>query len=299
MNSQYSIKDLERLSGIKAHTIRIWEQRYNIIVPKRTKTNIRYYEDSDLRKILNVSFLVHHGVKISKVASLTDEEMCEKVKEQAKFSGDYAAETNDLKVAMFEFNQQAFDQAFSRCIDKYGEEETFTNVLGAFLEQLGILWQTETVSVSHEHFVSNLVKQKLYAAIDRVNVSTKKNAKTYLLYLPSNELHEIGLLHIQYFLKKRGERVIFLGQNTPSDYLVDVYKKTPYDELIGVFTTSPNCDEIPDYLDNLKSKFNGYKIKCRFSGAQLYKVIEQGFNDNRISLFKNLNELREDLISSS
>ncbi len=296
MDSKYSIKDLELLSGIKAHTIRIWEQRHELIVPKRTETNIRYYNDHDLRKILNVSFLVHRGVKISKVAKLSEAELQHMVLEMSSKDNDYTSESNALKMAMFEYDQEAFEKTFDACIAKYGEEETFTRVLGAFLEQLGILWQTQTVSVSHEHFVSNLIKQKLYSSIDRLKYETRKNAKTYLLYLPGNELHEIGLLHLQYVLKKKGERVIFLGQNTPMDYILEVYNKTPFDFIVGVFTTNPHEDEVKDYLSDLKSKLNGHRVSCMFSGYQLNNLIEDGYSDSAISLYKSLSELRKELV---
>ena len=296
MDSKYSIKDLERLTGIKAHTIRIWEQRHELIVPKRTETNIRYYSDDDLRKLLNVSFLVHRGVKISKVAKLSDAELQHMVLEMSSKDNDYVTESNELKMAMFEYDQEAFEKTFDYCMSNYGEEETFTKVLGAFLEQLGILWQTQTVSVSHEHFVSNLIKQKLYSSIDRLKFETKKNAKTYLLYLPGNELHEIGLLHLQYVLKKKGERVIFLGQNTPLDYILEVYNKTPFDVVVGVFTTNPHEDDVKDYLASLKTKLNGHAVSCMFSGYQLNNLIESGYTDKSISLYKSLSELRKELI---
>lgn len=296
MVSTYSIKDLEQLTGIKAHTIRIWEQRYSVIEPKRTDTNIRYYEDEDLKKILNVSFLVHHGVKISKVAKLSPTEMHQTVLELAANENEYSAEINQLNLAMLKYDQEAFDLVFDTCIANYGEEETFTAVLGAFLDQLGLLWQTQTVSVSHEHFVSNLIKQKIYAAIDRLEQRVQKNAKTYLLFLPSNELHEIGLLHIQYVLKKEGQRVIFLGQNTPSEYVFEVYSKTPFDVAVGVFTTNPHSDDVADYLNNFEKKLNGYPVTCKFSGVQLYQTIESGFNHPNISLFKTVAELRKELV---
>ena len=241
MNSKYSIKDLEQLSGIKAHTIRIWEQRYEVIKPRRTETNIRYYEDCDLRKLLNVSFLVHEGVKISKVTQLSEDELHKMVQDKSGAKGSYSVEINALKMAMFEYSQAGFNKAFNDCLTKYGTEITFTEVLGEFIAQLGVLWQTNTISVSNEHFVSNLIKQKLYCVIDAIETIPKQNAKTYLLYLPANELHEIGLLYLQYLLLNKGEKVVFLGQNTPMDYLNEVYTKVPFHEVISVFTNQPHC----------------------------------------------------------
>jgi len=297
VNSKYSIKDLEQLSGIKAHTIRIWEQRYDVIQPRRTETNIRYYEDCDLRKLLNVSFLVHEGLKISKVTKLSEEEMHELVQEKSGAKGCFSAEINALKMAMFEYNQLAFTEAFDTCVEKYGTDKAFTDVLGEFIAQLGVLWQTNTISVSNEHFVSNLIKQKLYSLIDATRIAPHKNAKTYLLYLPSNELHEIGLLYLQYQLIAHGQHVIFLGQNTPSDYLKEVYKKVPFDEVVSIFTTNPHCEEVEDYIDNVVNSLIDYQINFNFCGAQVHEILQDGFENSRVSLFKGVSELKQKLFN--
>lgn len=292
MTSEYSIKDLERLSGIKAHTIRIWEQRYELIKPKRTPTNIRYYEDCDLRKILNVSFLVHDGVKISQVASLSEDEMSELVLAKSLDKGDFSLETNALKMAMLEYNQNDFSQVFDECVSKYGIDKTFTDVLGSFIGQIGVLWQTETITITHEHFVSSLIKQKLYSAIDGVKFKPKKGAKTYLLYLPAEEYHEIGLLYLQFYLMNRGDRVVFLGQNTPSSYLAEVIVKTRIDEVISVFTSSPHSSKAEDYLTELDEKLKETSVKGRFCGWQLSDLMSKDYNNERFLLYKNLTELR-------
>ena len=295
MKSKYSIKDLERLSGIKAHTIRIWEQRHNIIEPKRTDTNIRFYEDADLKRLLNVSFLVHEGVKISKVANLTEDQMHAMVQDHARYDGNHTTEINALKMAMFEYSQEAFNKAFKRCVQLYGEQETFTHVLGAFISQLGILWQTNTVNVTHEHFVSNLIKQKLYTAIDNIEVKPKKDSPTYLLYLPSNELHEIGLLFLEYTLRQKGLNIIQMGQNTPSDYLMAVYSKYQFDYAISVFTTNPHSSEMEQYLNDLLGKMENTKVKFYFCGAQLVDLIDMEYSHEKVKLFKTVSELSESL----
>jgi DNA-binding transcriptional MerR regulator len=295
MRSKYSIKDLERLSGIKAHTIRIWEQRHNIIEPKRTETNIRFYEDADLKRLLNVSFLVHEGVKISKVANLTEDQMHAMVQDHARYDGNHTTEINALKMAMFEYNQDAFNKAFKQCVQRYGEQETFTQILGAFISQLGILWQTNTVNVTHEHFVSNLIKQKLYTAIDNIEVKPKKDAPTYLLYLPANELHEIGLLFLEYTLRQKGLNIIQMGQNTPSDYLMAVYSKYQFDYAISVFTTNPHSSEVELYLNDLLGKMKDTKVKFCFCGAQLVDLIDMEYQDEKVKLFKTVSELSKSL----
>jgi len=291
MKSTYSIKDLERLSGIKAHTIRIWEQRHHIITPKRTDTNIRFYEDKDLKKLLNVSFLVQEGVKISKVATLNDEELSEMVQQRSHFTDNYTAEINALKMAMFEYDDDAFKKAFNESVDRYGEEETFTSVIGGFISQLGFLWQTNTVNLTHEHFVSNLIKQKIFAALDRLPESKKEGMKSFLLYLPGKELHEIGLLYLAYLLKKKGQRIISMGQNTPNEYLVEVYDKTKFDHVISIFTVYPHSNEVEAYLEQLKHTFGESDITFFICGAQLIDLIDSGYHDDKFHLYRSVQEL--------
>ena len=295
MKSTYSIKDLERLSGIKAHTIRIWEQRHNIITPKRTDTNIRFYEDRDLKKLLNVSFLVHEGVKISKVANLSDEQLHNMVQERSWYAGNHTVEINALKMAMFEYDDDAFNKAFSESVQRYGEEETFTDVIGGFIAQLGVLWQTNTVNLTHEHFVSNLIKQKIFSAIDRLPESRKKGVKTFLLYLPGKELHEIGLLYLAYLLKKRGQRIICMGQNTPNEYLAEVYSKAQFHFAVSIFTIYPHCNETEAYLDELKSLLGDTNVQFLFCGAQLHQLIDNGYENNQFRLYRSVKDLAANL----
>lgn len=295
MKSKYSIKDLERLSGIKAHTIRIWEQRHKVIAPKRTDTNIRYYEDCDLKRLLNVSYLVLEGVKISKVANLTEAQLHSMVQEKARYTGNYAAELNEINLAMFSYDEEAFNTVYNQCVQRYGEQETLTHVLGGFISQLGILWQTNTVNVTHEHFISNLIKQKLFAAIDQCSVTPKVNAKSYLLYLPSNELHEIGLLYLSYLLKTAGEYIISMGQNTPAEYLVEVFSKKKFDFAVSVFTTHPHSSEVEEYIERIRELMSNASVKFLFCGAQLVDLIEKGYNTPNVSLYKNVAELQRNL----
>lgn len=292
MKVKYSIKDLENLSGIKAHTIRIWEQRHNIIEPKRTDTNIRFYEDDDLRKLLNVSFLVHDGIKISKVATLNEAELHELVRERNKQYNNVLPEVNDLKMAMFAFDTQAFSKIFTSSVEKYGVSETFTRVLGDFINQLGLLWQTKTVTVAHEHFVSNLIKQKLYSAIDGLRVPPKADAKTFMMYLPHNELHEIGLLYLQFYLLSKGQKVIFFGQNTPLEFLFEVYEKMPFDYVVSVFTTHPHASEAEEYLHALKQELLKRNTILYACGGQVVEVMPNFENDNSIKLARSLSEIK-------
>lgn len=272
MESKYSIKDLEHLTGVRAHTIRVWEQRYQLVEPERTCTNIRYYKDADLKRLLNVSVLVHSGMKISKVAAMTDAERNALVIETAKYTGDYSTPINGLKMAMLNFNEDAFNRILTNAMVNYGTEETFTNVVGGFVQQIGLLWQTNTISITHEHFASNLIKQKLFVAIDNLManpLTEQENQKTYLLYLPSDELHELGLLYINYILRNRGHRVIYLGQSVPLDYLSEVLSNVEVDHLVSVCTTSPCKDDISSYLDSASEILKKWNLTLHCSGKQV------------------------------
>lgn len=268
MQTRYSIKDLEQLSGIKAHTLRIWESRYELIKPQRTETNIRYYKDDDLKKILNVALLVNDGMRISKVACLSDREIQDMVLDHARYRGSFESQVNSLKVAMLSFNQELFDKVLNQSMLKIGTEETFSKVVAQFIHQVGILWQTNTISVAHEHFVSNLIKQKLYAAIDQLVVTRGHNGYRYLLYLPGEELHELGLLYIHYLLKKRGHEVIYLGQSVPAQYLKEIHSQVPCQRFVSIITTRPCSSGMGEYLEQLHQLFAGEDVRFYLSGHQ-------------------------------
>lgn len=250
----YSIKDLEQLSGIKAHTLRIWEQRYNLLTPKRTDTNIRYYDDADLRLILNVALLNENGFKISKIAKMSCDEISQEVIKLTERSFTYDDQIHALTIAMVEFDEARFDKIISTNILKIGFEMTMINIIYPFLSKIGILWQTGSIHPGQEHFISNLIRQKLIVAIDgQVSPGT---GKKFLLYLPQGELHEISLLFSCYILKSNGYQVIYLGQNTPDEDLNAVYQVHKPDYLLTVITTSPNSEDLQEYITSLGSRFH-------------------------------------------
>lgn len=261
----YSIKDLEQLSGIKAHTLRIWEQRYNLLTPKRTDTNIRYYDDADLRLILNVALLNENGFKISKIAKMTCDKISQEVITLTQRSFTYDDQIHALTIAMVEFDEARFDKIISTNILKIGFEMTMIHVIYPFLSKIGILWQTGSIHPGQEHFISNLIRQKLIVAIDG-QLSTR-NGKKFLLYLPQNELHEISLLFSSYLLKSNGYQVIYLGQNTPDEDLNAVYQVHKPDYLLTVITTSPASEDLQEYVNSLGTRFpdsmvlvSGYQV---------------------------------------
>ncbi|TVP47496.1 MAG: MerR family transcriptional regulator [Mongoliibacter sp.] len=256
--STYSIKDLEQLSGIKAHTLRIWEQRYNLLSPKRTDTNIRFYDDDDLKLILNVALLNDNGFKISKIAGMTFLEMKEEVVRLTEKNLTYDDQIHALTICMIEMDEDRFEKVLSTNILKIGFEQTMLNIIYPFLSKIGVLWQTGAINPAQEHFISNLVRQKLIVAID--GQVYKGGGKKFLLYLPEGELHEISLLFATFLIKSKGHKVVYLGQNTPKEDLKLVYKLHSPEYLMTVITTSPNSQEVQCYIDNLSSLFKDSQI---------------------------------------
>lgn len=251
--STYSIKDLEQLSGIKAHTLRIWEQRYNLLNPKRTDTNIRYYDDEDLKLILNVALLNDHGLKISKIASMNMEEIRAEVMKLTDRTLTHDDQIHALTICMIELDEVRFDKILSTNILKLGFEQTIMNIVYPFMSKIGVLWQTGAINPAHEHFISNLVRQKLIVAIDGQVVNGE--GKKFLLFLPEGELHEISLLFACYLIKSKGHKVIYLGQNTPNEDLNSVHKIHRPDYMLTVITTSPAAEYAQEYLNTLAARF--------------------------------------------
>jgi DNA-binding transcriptional MerR regulator len=268
VESRYSIKDLEQLSGIKAHTLRAWEQRHKLIIPKRTSTNIRFYGDDDLRIVLNTSVLLESGLKIGQIAKLSAEEISEKALEASPYTGLYTYELNELKMSTLNFDLPRFEAVMAHCIDKFGVHKTFQNIIGDYIQELGKFWLAGNVSISQEHFMSSLIRQKLFSAIDSLESPAIPNSGTYALFLPTNELHELGLLYLTYVLKERGEHVFYLGQSLPKEYLQDLLNHQPVTHLISAFTTHPDVEQMEDYLTELDDMVEANSVKVHLTGYQ-------------------------------
>lgn len=265
--AQYTIHDLEQLSGIKAHTIRIWEKRYGLVKPERTSTNIRIYNDADLKKILNISLLSRHGFRISKIARLSDEELNEKVLLLGQHSHSYNDHIDAFVAAMIELDGERFYQLLSTSIMKIGFEETFIHIIYPFLEKVGILWQAGTISPAQEHFISNLIRQKLIVTIDGALIHQKSSAKKFLLYLPEGEFHELGLLFYQYLIVRRGHKTLYLGPSVPRDDLISVFKRYQPDFLVSFFVTHIEQDIFWKYMDFLNTNLT--PVPFFLSGQQV------------------------------
>ena len=257
MTSKYTIKDLERLSGIKAHTIRIWEQRYNLLNPDRTDTNIRHYNDQELKALLNISLLIRHGSKISHLVKLDQKEISARIQQMvekpASVDQFFEAQTDNLVISMLELDDLKFDKVISTSTLKYGFEQTMLNIIIPFLQKVGIMWQTGEAGIFHEHFITNLIRKKVLVAIDGYAGHAQSGADEWLLFLPEGELHEIGLLFSKYLLKVRGKRVIYLGQTVPLDDLKIYCNKYHPKYLLTFFTAAYTTETIHRYLDKVVS----------------------------------------------
>ncbi len=254
--ANYSIRDLERLTGIKAHTIRIWEKRYGLIDPERTSTNIRAYCDSDLKKLLNISILNKNGFKISKIARFSPVEIAENINKLSEHFPDSESLIENLTIAMIDLDEYKFEKILSRAIIQFGFENTAIKILNPFLVKIGIMWQTGSINPAQEHFVSNLVRRKMLVAIDDQIRDTQSHGKTFVLFLPEGEMHEMSLLFASYLIRKRGHKVIYLGQSVPLNDLIEISKSCNPDYFLTSFITSmANCD-IFNYLLNITKLFS-------------------------------------------
>src|SRR6056297_2345134 len=253
--TRYSIRELEKLTGIKAHTIRIWEKRYKIIKPERTNTNIRYYCDDDLKKLLNIAILNRQGYRISDIAKMKNSEISEKVMGFTYSSSDVESQIEKMVIAMVDLDEANFDKIISNAIMHDGFEQTIIKLIFPFFEKIGVLWQTGSINPAQEHFVSNLFRQKIMVAIDNLMIPDKKNAKKFILFLPENEFHELGLLFYNYLIKKAGQSVIYLGSSVPFNDLVETNKLIQADYLFTSITTCLTGEKLDQYVRDLASTF--------------------------------------------
>lgn len=256
----YTIKDLEKLSNIKAHTIRIWEKRYGIISPGRTETNRRSYNDSDLRKLINIAILNRKGYKISRLAAMSSEEMENIVSDISKDINLDDVQVESLLLAMINLDEGAFSAVVNSSISERGLEDTFTGIIFPFLERVGILWLTGSITPAQEHFVSNLVRQKLFASIDRQRPYKSADSKKVLLFLPENELHEIGLLFYTYITREHGHDVLYLGPQTPFDSVRKLSKTWKADILVTATSSGFSGINNDEYIATLSGAFKDQLI---------------------------------------
>ncbi len=268
--AEYKIKDLEALTGIKAHTIRIWEKRYNLISPERTDTLIRTYTDEDLTNLLSVALLNKNGIKISKIVDMGKEQISKKVWD-LKFSKNENSSQEKLILALIELDEDLFRNTLQSLIDSVGLEETFASHLIPFLDRIGIMWIVGTIHPAQEHFISNLIRQKVISEIDKLSVPNN-DIKPVMLYLPEHEWHEISLLYYQYILRRNGINTVYLGQSLPYDSLLLTIEKLTPRALVTSWLTAVDEKYMINYFKQLSNDINGIEIYA--GGYQVNKCVD-------------------------
>jgi len=295
VETKFSIKDLENLSGIKAHTIRIWEKRYNLLSPERTNTNIREYSVCNLKKLLNVAFLYNNGFKISKIAALSENEIIEEIEDNISENKEEHAITT-LKTAMFEFNYPLFSNTLTKLEKTKDFRALFFDVFIPLLNELGTLWHTGTIDPAHEHFISELIKQKIIVNIEALQKSKdSKENPTFCLYLPYHEVHEIGLLYTHYEILKAGFNTIYLGTNIPIPNLKHILKHHKNIIFLSYFTLTPKKSTLEEYIVEYSNKINTGKDQSLWLMGRETENIDKHAIPTNISIIKNHQALISEL----
>ena len=294
IKKNFSIRDLENISGIKAHTIRIWEKRYNLLSPERSKTNIRYYSHQNLQKLLNIVLLNNNNYKISKISEMNDELINITARELAFNTSINDDAINSLKLSMFKFDKISFNTTYNKLLDKKNFREIFKEVFIPFLEHLGLLWQTETILPVHEHFISNLITQKIQINTDVLNYTKILSDNVFILFLPENEIHELGLLYLNYELVLRGHRTIYLGQNLPLNNLnifFDIHDKITF---VTSMTVRPYDDDIVEYFNTMDNIISLSSHSLIAIGKKVMQFSSNNFK-SKISLYPSISELLKEI----
>jgi DNA-binding transcriptional MerR regulator len=291
----FSIKDLENLSGIKAHTIRIWEKRYNILQPMRTDTNIRLYDLPSLQKLLNITLLHNHGYKISKISQYPPEKIPLLVQEIISEKSAKNHAINAFKMAMMNFDQTQFFTTYNNLLAQKSFREVFYDVFIPLMNELGMLWQTNTITPAHEHFISYLIKQKLLINTEKVQaVAPTKLEKVFVLYLPMNEIHELGLMYLNYEILLNGYKAIYLGESVPIENLCDLNKYFDTIVFVSYITVKPDREALNDYIKEIKEKVLQPNSEIWFIG-RMSEHIPPSSLDSRTKVFHSILDLVNEL----
>lgn len=264
---EFSIKDLEHFTGIKAHTIRAWEQRYALLNPRRTSTNIRFYTSEDLKLLLNVSLLNQHGHKISKIASMGESEIRAAIRSLGSAVTSEDHWLGMLKISMLNFDEQLFRSVSQTYEDQCGLSDLMLKLYLPFMGQIGMLWLTSAICPAHEHFVSNLIRQRLFRAVDDLPpVDAEYDDDVFALFLPEREIHDISLLMVHFLLRRAGYKSLFLGQSVPLEDLVQMAPQFPNLKCVAYCTTFPAENGVSDYLRRVMRESSGSEIQFHFAG---------------------------------
>lgn len=288
IKTTFSIKDLENLSGIKAHTIRIWEKRYNILEPNRTDTNIRLYDTVNLQKLLNVTLLTNHGYKISKISQYPAEKIPILVSEIVSEKTVKNHAISAFKMAMMHFDQTLFFATYDKLLSEKSFREVFYEVFLPLIEEVGMLWQTDTITPAHEHFISHLIKQKLLINIATLQIQEPViKDKVFVLFLPMHEIHDLGLMYINYEILLQGYQTIFLGESLPMENLLALNQTFDNVTFVSYFTVEPNQNEVNNYIQEIKQKVLKDSSKIWIAG-RLSSYINPSILDSKVEAFPSI-----------
>ena len=292
----FSISDLEHLTGISTHTIRIWERRYNALTPIRSEGNTRLYDDNQLRRLLNIVSLVQSGLKISKACSLNDQEIDKllgwEIEKTVSDDLQFEYYVNQLLNFGIEYNEKGIDSLLTHCINKYSVPETYKHIIYPLLVRLGLMWQKDNYCPSQEHFLTSIIKQKLFAAIDKLPLP-QNSKNNWLLFLPEDEDHDIGLIFANYLLRLSGQKVTYLGPRVPLISVKNVIIKSNITNILLFMVKGRSLNEIKDYLTELSKIFNKSKIQL----AGNTKLLNELDMHENVNLFRSLDEF-EHIIKS-
>ncbi|WZL89674.1 MerR family transcriptional regulator [Salinimicrobium sp. 3283s] len=282
---QFSISQLSQFSGIKPHTIRIWEKRYNALNPHRSEGNTRYYDGAQLRRLLNIVALLPTGNKISKLCALSDEELFRMRMEYEKEAGvenDYQYFINQLIAAGMSYDEANFEKVFSHCLLKFGLEKMYIEIICPLLDRVGLMWSVDDIPPSQEHFISNLLRQKMFTAIDSMPATTE-GGEPWLLFLPEDEFHELGLLFSNFLLRSRGRNVIYLGANVPLASVEKCINDLHIENLLFFMVRCNLPEYIEEYLEELQQVAGQRKIFVAGRGTDSEEISTR---DNLVKIAK-------------
>ena len=268
----FSISDLQQFSGIKAHTIRMWEQRYHALKPNRSEGNTRYYDGQQLRRLLNIVSLMNGGRKISELCTMSDKELFKLLSEAKKqLVQPYEYFIALIVASALEYDEIQFDKIFSTALLRYGLHQAYVSVLYPALDRLGLMWAIDTLRPAHEHFITSLFRQKILTAIDGLPLSMKVKEK-WLLFLPPNEFHETGLLFANYLIRQSGRRLIYLGSDVPLESLKEAVEQTNPSFLLTFLVRKNDAESDDELISHLSKHFRDQKVYVACEPSRLREI---------------------------
>ena len=290
VKSTFSIKDLECFGGVKAHTIRMWERRYNLLEPKRTPTNIRFYDLGDLQKLLNVTFLLQQEYKISKIAEHSTQEIAELVQKTIKKErlGTNYHVISSFKIAMMNFDHHLFAKTYDSLTEKMDFREIFFQVFIPLLEEIGLLWQSNAINPAHEHFISNLIRQKMQVKIEETTTSQAlDSSKTFVLFLPENEIHDLGLIFLHYEIAAKGYKCIYLGQSIQTESLQYLASSLHNVNFVSYLTINSSGKSIQEFAEQFNQDVKDESVSLFLLGRLIQEENQQDMPPN-VKLIKTI-----------